>query len=258
MSSGMSLTSKCRPSDCMSKKRGFPDRRPKGGHPGTGAHTAASMMRTIGKSARRPSNGSVMSSCWRVGTSGTRIPLVSATWRVHAPAASTTTPASIGPLLVCTPVTWPPVMDTSVTSVLGSRIAPFAWAARAKPTATWAGSKYRSSPIRKAATTPDAFRNGLRRLASSGAISSTSRPMRLPRFRSPLRTSASCRRRAIFRLPEWTQSGGCPVSSVKLSIFRQESLISSIIKLPLRMQLTMPAARGEVCDQDHACRGVPR
>ena len=58
------------------------------------------------------------------------MPLASATCRVQAPAASTTTAVCIGPLLVCTPVTLPPSMQTSVTSVLGDRVAPFAAAAR--------------------------------------------------------------------------------------------------------------------------------
>jgi len=60
-------------------------------------------------------------------------------------------------------------------------------------------------------------------------------------------TSASCGRRAIFRLPECTQFKGCPVSFEKLLILSQASLIRLIIRSPLRTQLTMPAARGEVC-----------
>ena len=72
--------------------------------------------------------------------------------------------------------------------------------------------------------------------------------MRRPRSKSALMTSASCGRRAIFRLPECTQSSGWPVSSVNASILRQASLMRLIIRSLLRAQLTMPAARGEVCD----------
>jgi hypothetical protein len=74
-------------------------------------------------------------------------------------------------------------------------------------------------------TTPVGFKNGLRRLARSGEMSSTSRPMRRPRSKSALITSASRGRRAIFRLPECTQSRGWPVSSVNASILRQASLV---------------------------------
>ena len=176
------------------------------------------------------------------------MPLASATCRVHAPAASTTTGASIVPFAVRTPSTLPFRISTAVTSVFGSTVAPFAFAARAKPTAIWAGSKYLSSPILMAPTTPVGFRKGLRRVACSGEISSTSSPIRRPRSKSALMTSASCGRRAIFRLPEWTQSSGCPVSSVNVSIFRHASMMRVVIKSPLRAQLTMPAARGDVCD----------
>src|SRR3954463_11430775 len=136
------------------------------------------MARTIGRSARTPSSGSVTTSGGRVGTSGTRMPLASATCLVHAPAASTTTGARIGPRPVRTPVTSPPSMSTAVTSVLGSSVAPLASAPRANPTATWAGSKYRSSPTRSAATTPVGRRNGLSRCASSAEIGSPSGPAR--------------------------------------------------------------------------------
>ena len=52
-----------------------------------------------------------------VGTRGTRIPLAAATWRVHAPAASTTIGTRMVPLLVSTPVTWPLSIRTRVTAV---------------------------------------------------------------------------------------------------------------------------------------------
>src|SRR5712671_5632932 len=79
---------------------------------------------------------------WRVGTRGPRMPLASATCRVHAPAASTTTGASIVPFAVVTPVTLPALMFTASASVFGNKVAPWAAAALAYPTATCVGSKY--------------------------------------------------------------------------------------------------------------------
>ena len=69
------------------------------------------------------------------------------------------------PFAVVTPLTLSASMFTASTSVFGSNVAPRAAAALAKPTATCAGSKYLSSPILIAATTPVGLRNGLRRLA---------------------------------------------------------------------------------------------
>ena len=140
-------------------------------------------------------------SCWRVGTRGTRMPLSSATCRVHAPAASTTIGPSIVPFAVVTPVTLPALMFTASTSVFGSKSAPPAAAALAKPTATCDGSKYLSSPTLIAASTRFGFKKGLSRPACSGEMSSTSSPMRRPRLKSASMTSASWGRRAIFMLP---------------------------------------------------------
>jgi transposase len=96
--------------------------------------------------------------------------------------------------------------------------------------ATCAGSKYLSSPVLIAAMTPVGFKNGLRRLARSGEMSSTSRPMRRPRSKSVLITSASCGQRAIFRLPECIDKygpGSEKLSDAQLELLDLEPGVSS-------------------------------
>jgi hypothetical protein len=163
------------------------------------------------------------------------MPLAPGTCRVHAPAASTTIGPSIVPFAVVTPVTLPPLMFTASTSRLGNKFAPPAAAALAWPTAICAGSKYLSSPILIAASTRFGFKNGLRRLGLLGRDELDIKAHATP--------ALNCGRRAIFRLPENTQSSGWPVSSVNASILRQASLMRLIIRSLFRAQLTMPAAR---------------
>jgi hypothetical protein len=63
------------------------------------------------------------------------MPLASATCRVHAPAASTTTGASIVLFAVVKPVTLPALMFTASALVFGSKVAPRAIVARAPASA---------------------------------------------------------------------------------------------------------------------------
>ena len=75
-----------------------------------------------------------------MASAGKRSPLRAATLFTQAPAAFTTTGASMGPLAVSTPVTRPPPVRTPVTGQFCRRIAPWRFAPSAKPIAAPWGS----------------------------------------------------------------------------------------------------------------------